>query len=226
MNSAIKTPEVQYEAVAAKLPASEIVHAVTHGVGFVLSIVGGITLVVRAGTTRDAWCIAGCLIFVATLVAVYAASTLSHCLVDTRRRRMFELIDQAVIYLLIAGTYTPFGLTYLRFGWWWLLLAAMWSLAALGFIAKLAFYDRIGGAAVWTYVLLGWLPVMAVRPIFELVPEAGLYWMFAGGLCYTIGTVFLVCDIQRFHFHAIWHLFVMAGSACHFVAILFFVAMA
>jgi hemolysin III len=202
----------------------ELINAVTHGAGLALCIVGGISLVVCALSSGDTWRVAGCSVFAMTLIAVYAFSTLSHSSFKPELIRLFQRLDQGSIYLLIVGTYTPFALVYLRTGGWWLLFGMMWALALSGCFCKIFFPHRINGVAVWTYVFLGWMPIIAAKPLFELVPAAALWWVLIGGLCYTFGTAFLVCDNRRFRFHAIWHMFVIAGSTCHFFTILFFVA--
>ena len=207
-------------------PGEEFVHAVTHGIGLLFSIAGAWFLITRAVAAADAWRIVGCSVFAAALIAVYAASTLSHAVAYPGWRRAFRTLDQGCIYLLIVGTYTPLALEYLRSGWWWLLLALMWTVALVGFISKTLFSHRIDAVTIWSYVLLGWLPILPGRAYLELVPSAALWWVLAGGLCYTFGTVFLVLDVRRLHFHAIWHLSVLAGSICHFVAIFLFVASA
>lgn len=204
--------------------AGELVNALTHGIGLVLSIAGGIALFACALSHGDAWRVAGCSIFATTLIAVYAASTLSHCSLRPELRRWFQMLDQGFIYLLIAGTYTPFALAYLRSGWWWLLFGTMWAYALGGCLFKVLFSHRVRAVAVWTYVLLGWMPLIAASSFIEVIPAVALWWMLIGGLSYTLGTAFLVYDNKRFHCHAIWHLFVIAGSACHFFTILFFVA--
>jgi len=211
-------------ALEPRFQVKELVNALTHGFGLVLSVVGGIALFVCALSGGDAWRVAGCSVFATTLIAVYAVSTLSHSSLRPKLRRLFERLDQGFIYLLIAGTFTPFALAYLRSGWWWLLFGMIWAFALCGCFFKILFSHRIKGVAVWTYVLLGWMPIIAVSSLIELVPAVALWWMLIGGLCYTIGTAFLICDNKRFHFHAIWHLFVIAGSTCHFFPILFFVA--
>jgi hemolysin III len=139
---------------------------------------------------------------------------------------MFRALDQGFIYFLIAATYTPFSLAYLRTTEWWLLLGAVWGVALYGFVSKVFFAHRVEAVSIWPYVLLGWLPIISVPALIHLVDDAAFWWMLVGGLCYTVGTVFLVCDQKVRHFHAIWHLLVIAGSACHFLAILLFVASA
>ena len=201
----------------------ELIHAVTHGAGLALSVVGGITLLFFALASGDAWRVAGCSIFSMTLVAVYAFSTLSHSSFKPDLIHLFRRLDQGSIYLLIVGTFTPFALVYLRTGGWWWVLAVMWALALSGCFCKIFFPHRINGVAVWTYLLLGWMPIITAKPLLECLPAAALWWVLIGGLCYTFGTVFLVCNNKRFRFHAIWHMFVIAGSTCHFFTILFFV---
>ena len=202
----------------------ELINAVTHGAGLAFSVVGGIALVVYAISSGDAWRVAGCSIFAMTLIAVYAFSTLSHSSLKPEMIRLFERLDQGSIYLLIVGTYTPFALVYLRTGGWWLLFGMMWTLALSGCFCKVFFPHRINGVAVWTYLLLGWMPMIAAKPLLELYPQPHFGGILIGGLCYTLGTAFLIFDNRRFRFHAIWHMFVIAGSACHFFTILFFVA--
>lgn len=202
----------------------ELINAVTHGIGLVLSIIGGIVLVASALSSGDVWRVTGCSVFSITLIAVYAFSTLSHSAFKPELIRLFERFDQGSIYLLIVGTYTPFSLVYLRTGGFWVLFGLMWALALGGCVCKVFFPDRLNGVAVWTYVCLGWMPAMAAKPLLDLVPGGALLGVLIGGICYTLGTVFLVWDNQRFRFHAIWHIFVIAGSTCHFLAVLFFAA--
>lgn len=206
--------------------AEEIANSLTHGIGLVLSVAGSLVLLGRLQAQPDAWRLAGCGVFAAALVAVYAASTLSHAVARPAWRRRFRILDQGCIYLLIVATYTPFALEYLRFGWWWLILPLMWTAALIGFLSKLLFLHHVDKATVWSYLLLGWLPILPALANLDAVPWGAATWILAGGLCYTAGTVFLVLDHRPFHFHAIWHLFVMAGSACHYCGILHFVACA
>lgn len=130
------------------------------------------------------------------------------------------MLDQAFIYLLIVGTYTPFALTYLRTTAWLSYLGLMWAIAIAGFLSKIILSHRVDRVAVWIYVALGWMPVIAAIPLTGLVPAAALWSMLAGGLCYTLGTLFLLFDSRVVHFHAVWHLFVIAGSMFHFFPIL------
>jgi len=202
----------------------ELANAVTHGVGLMLSVCGALVMVAIVLSRGDGWRVVGCAVYLASLVAVYAMSTLSHTVKSPRWREKFRALDQGTIYLLIAATYTPFSLAYLRTVPWWLLLGAMWTVALVGFISKVVFSYRVNSATVWTYVVLGWMPVVSVPSIMPILPMTAFWGMLAGGLCYSIGTVFLICDQKFPHFHALWHLFVIAGSACHFLVILLFVA--
>lgn len=203
----------------------ERANAITHGIGFALSVPASVLLMRQVMQQGDSFAIIGCAIYAASMMAVYAASTMSHLVETLHVRRFFRILDQAFIYCLIAGTYTPFGMTYLRGGWWPLLMAAMWAVALGGFISKTWFTHHVDSAKTWSYVLLGWMPMTAVKPLIEIVPAGALWWMLAGGLCYTIGTVFLINDRRASYLHAVWHVLVIAGSACHWWAIYAYVAL-
>ena len=205
-------------------PEEERANAITHGLGLLLSIVGAIVMATSVAWHGDLWRGLGCAIYLASLVAVYATSTLSHSFSSPRWRAFFRALDQGCIYFLIAATYTPFSLAYLRTTPWWLLLGAIWAVALWGFLSKVAFAHRVDAASIWPCLLLGWMPVVSVPALVGIVPIAAFWWMLLGGLCYTLGTIFLRYDDKVRHFHAVWHLFVIAGSACHFLAILAFVA--
>ena len=203
----------------------ELVNTLTHAVGFVLSLIGAGVLLVCVISQGDPWRSAGCSMYAASLVAVYAASTLSHGASRPELRRLFRSLDQGFIYLLIVGTYTPFALTYLRTGAWLLFLGLLWAIAFVGFISKVVLAHRVESVAVWLYVILGWLPVIAGINMIGVVPATALWWVLFGGLTYTAGTIFLFFDHRLPQLHAIWHLFVIAGSAFHFFAIWYFVAL-
>jgi hemolysin III len=204
----------------------ELVNALTHGLGFAMAVVGGLLMVASVVANGDAWRIAGCGVFVASLLAVYAASTLSHSATNLRWKAFFRRLDQGVIYLLIVGTYTPFGLTYWRTPMGWLLLGALWTVAVLGFFSKIFLGHRVHSISMWSYITLGWLPILSVPSMAQSLPLAIGGWMLVGGLCYTVGTLFLVFDTRVRHFHAVWHLMVIAGSICHFLCIFSAVAQA
>ena len=198
----------------------EIANAVTHGAGLLASIAALPVLVLAAAGQRDVWQIVGGAIFGATLILLYLASTIYHALPVCRAKRILRVLDHAAIYLLIAGTYTPFTLGALRGPWGWALLATIWTLALLGIAAKATLGFRFPRLSTVLYIAMGWLIVIALEPLASSVAPEGLAWLIAGGLCYTGGVVFYAADTRIRYGHALWHLFVIAGSACHFVAVL------
>jgi len=206
-----------------RTPVDEVLNTLTHGFGFVLSAIGA-ALLTWVAFRGNYWQAAGCSLYAVSLVAVYANSTLSHCVWRPNLRSFFRRLDQGCIYFLIVGTYTPFALMYLRTGGWLVFLGLLWCLALAGFVSKVFLGHRVESVAIWMYVLLGWLPVVAGIQLIGVVPPTALWWMLIGGLSYTGGTVFLAFD--RYHplLHPIWHICVIAGSAIHFFAIWQFVA--
>jgi hemolysin III len=207
---------------APKVRASieELANAVTHGVGLVFSIIGFVILLVLALMHGGPWQIAGCAIYGVTLVSLYAASTLYHSVSSPRLKRALLIFDHCAIYLLIAGTYTPFLLVNLHGPWGWSLFGVMWGLALAGVLFKLWFVDHFPIMSTSFYVLMSWVGIVAFRPVLAHIPVTGLLWLAIGGLMYMLGVVFYA--IRRIPFnHVIWHLFVMAGSSCHYVAILY-----
>ncbi|MDB5391965.1 MAG: channel protein hemolysin family [Planctomycetaceae bacterium] len=204
--------------------ADEWANRFTHGCGCLLSICGSIYLLVTVSGQRDWGRVSACALYAISLIAVYAMSTLSHCLFSQRWRDQFRALDQGCIYFLIVGSVTPLAIAYLPATVCWILLGAMWVIATIGFTAKVAYSHRIDAVSVWACIALGWLPILAVKWFVEYVPATALLWSLAGGLFYTFGTIFLVFDHRVIYFHAIWHLFVMAGSAFHFMTILVYVA--
>lgn len=201
---------------------SETLNILTHGLGFALSIPAAVGLGAVALSHGDLWRAAGCMAFGAALVAVYGASMMSHIHAGRRLRGFYRSLDQGCIYLLIVGTYTPFSLAYLRTPEWWLFLTALWTLAWVGFASKVFFAHRVEATSIWIYVVLGWAPIIAAPTLLGILPGAALGWMLLGGMFYTTGTLFLVYDLKAHWYHAIWHLFVIAGSACHYYAILMY----
>lgn len=198
--------------------AEEIANAVTHGMGVVLSLAAGGVLITLAALRGDGWHVAGASVFVASLVLLYTASTLYHAIPHARARRHLRTFDHCAIYVLIAGTYTPFLLTDLRGPLGWSLLATIWLLAAGGIVFKLFFTGRWRALSTAFYVGMGWLAALAFEPMREALPPAALAWIVAGGVAYTGGTVFYLS--RRQYAHAVWHVFVLAGSVCHFAAVL------
>ena len=202
--------------------STELANTATHGVGLGLSIAGLAILVVLASKYGTARHIVACSIYGATLVLLYLASTLYHSVHLPRAKRALAILDQAAIYLLIAGTYTPFTLVTLRGGWGWSLFGVIWGLAVLGILHKLLFSGRMKIVSPAVYLGMGWLCLIAIKPILTSLPAVGVVGIFGGGLAYTVGVVFWAWE-RIPHHHAIWHLFVMLGSACHFFSVMFFV---
>jgi hemolysin III len=197
----------------------EIANSVTHGVALLASVAALPILLAVAVARRDPWQVAGAAIFGVTLITLYAASTLYHALPHSRAKRVFRVLDHSAIYLLIAGTYTPFALGALRGAWGWALLGTVWTLAVLGIIAKATLGFRFPRLSAAVYLMMGWLAVIAFGPLMTQVGVAGMAWLAAGGLCYTAGVVFFAWERLRYG-HMVWHLFVAAGSVCHFFAVL------
>ena len=198
-----------------------LANAITHGIGTVFAVVGAVYLI-AASTRGDAWIVVSCSVFASTLVLVYVCSTLYHSLVRTRARHVFQILDHSAIYLLIAGTYTPFTLVSLRGPVGWAMFGVVWSLAIAGVIFKSLAVDRFAVASALVYLFQGWLIVVAARPLLHAIGGHGMAWLGMGGLAYTFGMVFFALDRRRY-FHAAWHLFVLAGSVAHYFAILFYV---
>jgi hemolysin III len=167
----------------------------------------------------DALLVAGMSVFGASLIAVYASSTLYHAVRPSRTKQLLQVADHVAIYLLIAGTYTPFSLGVLRGALGWSLLGAIWTLAALGIVCKVAFRTRFRRLSTAFYVGMGWVAIVAIRPLAQAMSDAGFWLLVGGGVLYTAGVFFYVRPRPRF-MHAVWHVFVMAGSACHFFAVL------
>jgi hemolysin III len=200
----------------------EIANSITHGIGALLSIAGLVVLIVFASIKGNAWHIVSFSVFGACLVLLYTASTLYHSLQGKRVKNVFRIMDHAAIYLLIAGTYTPFTLTLLRGGWGWSLFGIVWGLGLAGIIFKVFFVNRFNIVSTIVYLLMGWMILIAGKPLIENVPVGGLYFLLAGGAAYSLGTIFYLWEKLPFH-HAIWHLFVLGGSICHFFAILLYI---
>jgi len=199
----------------------EIANSVSHGVGTMLAVAELTIVVVFAALSRDPWRIVSCSIYGVTLVCGFLSSTLYHSFPQPSVKRIFKVLDHASIYLLIAGTYTPLLLVNMRGPWGWSLFGVIWGLAIAGVLFKAFFISRLRILSTIIYVLMGWGCVVALKPLIAAVPLGGMLWLLGGGLLYTSGVAFYLWKKLPYG-HAIWHIFVLAGSICHFFAILFY----
>jgi hemolysin III len=198
-----------------------LANAITHGVGAVFALAGAVYLI-AVSTRGNAWVVVSCSVYAATLVLVYLCSTLYHSLVRTRARHVFHVLDHSAIYLLIAGTYTPFMLVSMRGAMGWALLGVVWGLAIAGVVFKSLAVERFPAASATVYLLMGWCVVVGARPLLHAISWHGMTWIAAGGLAYSLGIFFFAYDRLRF-FHALWHVFVLAGSVAHYFAVVLYV---
>jgi hemolysin III len=200
----------------------ELLNVITHGIGFLLSVIALIFLVVHASLEGTVWHIVSFAIYGSSLVVLYLASTLFHFSKNQKTRNRLNVFDHASIYLLIAGTYTPFALVTLHGSWGWSVFGVVWGLAVTGIILKLFFTGKYNILSTVLYISMGWIIVIAIVPLVHALPFNGLMWLFGGGLFYTIGAVIFLIDKIPYN-HAIFHFFVLGGSACHFVAVFYYV---
>lgn len=196
----------------------EIANALTHGLGAVVALGAGAVLITLTALWGDGWQLAGAIVFSVALVLLYVASTLYHAITHAGAKARLKVFDHCAIYLLIAGTYTPFTLISLRGSMGWTLFIAIWTLAFAGILFKLFFTGRFKLVSTLMYIAMGWLSVLAIGPMLQQLDPWTLGWLFAGGVAYTAGTLFYLNQRIRYS-HAIWHAFVIAGSVCHFVAV-------
>ena len=208
--------------VSGQSPLEEIINSLTHGLGLALSIGGLSVLVVFASIYGTAWHIISCAIYGATLVLLYGASTCYHGVRSVEGKRRLRTVEQAFIFLLIAGTYTPFTLAALNRGWGWSLFGVVWGLAVTGVILNTLYFHRFPAISNLFYLGIGWLSLTAIVPLRDSLPLGGLVWLLSGGVAYTIGIIFLSWRRIPFN-HAVWHVSVLAGSICHYFAVLFYV---
>ena len=204
-------------------PGEEIANSVSHGVGLLAAVAAAPVLVVAAVWRGSAAGIVGASVFAATIVMLYFTSTLYHALPGNRAKRVFRVLDHGAIFLLIAGTYTPFTLGVLRGAWGWTLFGLVWGLALAGVVLKTAGGVRYPMLSTSVYLAMGWLALIAVKPLWHRVPIWGLFWLLAGGIAYTVGVAFFAAKRVRYS-HFVWHLFVIVGTACHFIAVLRYAA--
>ena len=202
--------------------AEELANRLTHCVAVLLSIVGLVILLVAASRTGDPYRIVSSAVFCSVLCIFYIISTLYHTFRNQRVRYIFRILDHAGIFLVIAASYTPFTLVSLRDGNGWALFGVVWGLAVVGVVFKTFMTHRLAFLAPVLYIALGWLIVVDLEGLLSMVPIKGVLWLFAGGLCYTVGIIFYAIDRIPYN-HAIWHLFVVAGSLCHYLSILWYV---
>ena len=196
----------------------EIASALTHGLGAVAALAGGAVLITLAAVHGDAWQLGASIVFGVSLLLLYVASTLYHSIQHPVLKGRLKVLDHCAIYLLIAGTYTPFTLIGLRGPWGWGLFIAIWTLAVAGVIFKLFYTGRFKLLSTVIYIAMGWLVIVAIKPMLEALDGWTLGWLVMGGVSYTLGTYFYHRESIRFS-HAIWHLFVIGGSVCHFIAV-------
>ncbi|MHB8138351.1 MAG: PAQR family membrane homeostasis protein TrhA [Smithellaceae bacterium] len=213
---------VQSDQVAAYSFREELLNSITHGAGVLLSIAALILLIVFSSIYGSTSHVVSCTIFGVTLILLYTASTLYHSCQKPQLKNIFKIVDHSCIYLLIAGTYTPFLIVTLRGAIGWTMFAVIWFLAVSGIVFKIFFVHRFKIVSTIAYVLMGWMMIFAIKPLIDSIQSGGIIWLFAGGLAYSLGVIFYVWEKLPFN-HAIWHLFVLAGSVCHFFAVLFYV---
>jgi len=202
----------------------EIANSISHGLALVAALVGTPYLILQAARHGDTRFVVGASIFAATMILLYLSSTLYHALPVGKTKRVFRVIEHSAIFLLIAGTYTPFTLGVLLGAWGWTLLGVVWGLAAAGVALKVFNKGSHPILSTVNYLMMGWLVVIALDPLVARVPTTGLLWLIAGGVSYTAGVVFFALDSRLKYGHLIWHLFVMTGTACHYVAVLGYAA--
>lgn len=206
-----------------RMSREEIANSISHGLGLVLALVAVPVLVLSAMRAGDMRFLFGVSVFGATMILLYLASTLYHTTTHEAAKQWFRLFDHTAIFLLIAGSYTPFALGVLRGPWGWSMLAAVWTLAIVGITLKIIARTRHSRISIVLYVLMGWLAVVATKPILELIPVPGIFLILAGGIAYTGGLAFFAAHRIRYN-HFIWHLFVIAGTVCHYFAVLWYAA--
>jgi hemolysin III len=201
-------------------PAEEMAHSISHGIGVLIGVAVLILLVVFSTLRKSAWEVVGCAVYGVTFILLYLGSTLYHSARQPRRREVLKMVDHAAIYLLIAGTYTPYTLTPLRGTFGWVIFSAIWGCAVLGILYKIFFMGRFKAFSLASYLFMGWFCIVAVKPLYRELSTISFVFLVAGGVCYSVGAIFYAWKTLKWS-HTIWHLFVLSGSLCHFVSILF-----
>ncbi|KJF28193.1 hypothetical protein TZ02_04175 [Clostridium aceticum] len=202
----------------------EIFNSISHGIGALLSIAALVVLVAFGSIRGDVWRIVSFSIYGFTLFFLYMSSTLYHSIFHEKSKRVLRILDHVSIYLLIAGSYTPIALVSMRGAWGWSIFGVIWSLAIIGIILKVLSINKIKYLSTIIYVIMGWLIIIAVKPMLSMAPPGLFLWLLAGGLIYTLGVIFYACKRIPFN-HGIWHLFVLGGSIVHYLGILFYLAL-
>lgn len=219
MSSSAPAPSIVYTPA----PGEELANTISHGLGLLLAIAGLPVLIVSAVHSGGATSVVTATVFGLSMILLYLASTLYHATSHPRLKSLLQQLDHAAIYLLIAGTYTPIALGVLPGGWGWTMFGVAWGLALLGVGFKFLVRAQPSWLSTVLYVAMGWLALVAIRPLWLHMAPGGLAWLFAGGVVYTLGVVFFMLDERVRYCHSIWHCFVLGGTACHFFAILLFV---
>ncbi|MEM7432152.1 MAG: hemolysin III family protein [Pseudomonadota bacterium] len=202
--------------------AEEIVHAISHGIGVILSIIGLSWMLYISIGAADPWRISASIVYGSTLIALFLASTIYHSMFASKHREIYKLIDHCAIYLLIAGTYTPFLLVAMRNGTGWWLFGTIWALATAGIVGKLWLRHRFPKLSLMSYLVMGWLVVLAAPQLAAAIGPNGMAWLIAGGVSYSVGAVFYAIERMPFN-HAVWHVFVLVGGICHFFSVAWYV---
>lgn len=213
--------KTQTHPIKSQTLGEEIANSITHGIGAGLSIAALVILVVLASRRGDAWRTVSFSIYGATLFLLYLSSTLYHGFVNPKIKNIFRILDHSAIYLLIAGTYTPVTLTLMRGAWGWTLFGLAWAMAIGGIVVTALLLDKLKALLVSSYVVMGLMVVIAIKPMIQMLPRGMIIWLFIGGACYILGIIFYLWKRLPYH-HTIWHLFVLAGSVSHFLGILFY----
>ncbi|MFB4169501.1 hemolysin III family protein [Virgibacillus sp. JSM 102003] len=200
----------------------EIIHAITHGIGALLSIVGLVLLIIFASLNGNPWQIISVSVFGTTMLIMYLSSTIVHSLPEGKWKDIFQIFDHSSIYLFIAGTYTPFLLVHLRYELGWILFGTVWGIALIGVLFKIFFVKKFLVLSTLFYVLMGWLITLVWNPLTTIMDGTGMLLLIIGGMLYTLGAIFYIWRGFIYH-HAVWHLFVLAGSIFHFFTVFYYV---
>ncbi|MEA2022058.1 MAG: hemolysin III family protein [Candidatus Caldatribacteriota bacterium] len=211
-----KANEPKYQSIG-----EEIANSITHSIGTGLSIAALVILIIVATRSKDVWKIVSFSIYGTSLILLYLSSTLYHSIITPKIKNIFRILDHSAIYLLIAGSYTPITLTIMRGTWGWILFGLVWAMAISGIILTALLLDKLKVLLVLSYVAMGLLVIIAIKPMIQMVPKGMIIWFFIGGACYLSGLIFYLWKKLPYH-HPIWHVFVLAGSISHFLGILFY----